>query len=122
MVPEEIVNATLNEGFEECALRRSSARVRWPARRSVCCSSEEGAITPAAEWFVESFSLVEDVLREIRDDLPPGFFRQLPARAIPPSSAWPPGLSSPTPTAVSIPRPSGSSFGDGRQADEREQT
>jgi cyclic beta-1,2-glucan synthetase len=36
------------------------------------------AITPAAEWLVDNFFIVEEQLREIRDDLPPGFYRKLP--------------------------------------------
>src|SRR5579863_8227345 len=41
----------------------------------------EQAITPAAEWFVDNFYIVEEQLREIRDDLPPGFYRKLPKLA-----------------------------------------
>src|ERR1700737_3758567 len=37
-----------------------------------------GTITPAAEWLVDNFYIVEEQLREIRDDLPPGFYRKLP--------------------------------------------
>src|SRR5438093_5634136 len=42
---------------------------------------EERAITPAAEWLVDNFHLVDEQLREIRDDLPPGFYRELPKLA-----------------------------------------
>ena len=35
-------------------------------------------ITPAAEWLLDNFYIVEEQLREIRDDLPPGFYRKLP--------------------------------------------
>ena len=42
---------------------------------------EESATTPAAEWFVDNFHIVEDALREIREDLPRGFYRQLPKLA-----------------------------------------
>jgi cyclic beta-1,2-glucan synthetase len=42
---------------------------------------EERAITPAAEWLVDNFHVVDEQLREIRDDLPPGFYRQLPKLA-----------------------------------------
>jgi cyclic beta-1,2-glucan synthetase len=41
----------------------------------------EHAITPAAEWLVDNFHIVDEQLREIRDDLPPGFYRQLPKLA-----------------------------------------
>ena len=37
-----------------------------------------GTITPAAEWLVDNFYIVEEQLREIRDDLPGGFYRKLP--------------------------------------------
>src|ERR1700675_2638632 len=38
-------------------------------------------ITPAAEWLVDNFYIVEEQLREIRDDLPIGFYRKLPKLA-----------------------------------------
>jgi cyclic beta-1,2-glucan synthetase len=43
--------------------------------------SHEQAITPAAEWLLDNFYIVEEQLREIRDDLPPGFYRRLPKLA-----------------------------------------
>jgi len=42
---------------------------------------DEQAITPAAEWFVDNFHIVDEQLREIIDDLPPGYYRQLPKLA-----------------------------------------
>jgi cyclic beta-1,2-glucan synthetase len=42
---------------------------------------EERPITPAAEWLVDNFHIVEDQLREIREDLPAGFYRELPKLA-----------------------------------------
>ena len=41
----------------------------------------ERTIIPAAEWLVDNFYIVEEQLREIRDDLPPGFYRKLPKLA-----------------------------------------
>ncbi len=65
--------------------RPLSSRVRDSGRVLLRCYRElaavireEGAITPAAEWFVDNFHIVDDVLREVREDLPPGFYRQLP--------------------------------------------
>ena len=69
----------------------------------------EQAITPAAEWFVDNFFIVEEQLREIRDDLPPAFTancpNSLPAiwRAFRASLASL-GRSSRTTTAASIPK------------------
>jgi cyclic beta-1,2-glucan glucanotransferase len=39
---------------------------------------QEYAITPAAEWLVDNFHIVDEQIREIRDHLPPGFYRELP--------------------------------------------
>jgi cyclic beta-1,2-glucan synthetase len=41
----------------------------------------EQSITPAAEWLLDNFYIVEEQLREIRDDLPVGFYRKLPKLA-----------------------------------------
>ncbi|WP_245259717.1 glucoamylase family protein [Methylopila sp. 73B] len=35
-------------------------------------------VTPAAEWLLDNYHLVEDQIREIREDLPGGYYRQLP--------------------------------------------
>ncbi len=42
---------------------------------------EEHAITPAAVWLVDNFHIVDEQLREIRDDLPPGYYHKLPKLA-----------------------------------------
>src|SRR5258706_3204865 len=42
---------------------------------------EEHAITPAAEWLVDNFHIIEEQIREIIDDLPPGFYHELPKLA-----------------------------------------
>ena len=51
--------------------------------------SEERAITPAAEWLLDNYHLVEEQIREIRDDLPPGYYRQLPKLADGPFAGYP---------------------------------
>src|SRR5215813_2886635 len=35
-------------------------------------------ISPAAEWLVDNFHIVEQQLRQIREDLPKGYYYQLP--------------------------------------------
>jgi cyclic beta-1,2-glucan synthetase len=50
---------------------------------------EERAITPAAEWLADNFHIVDEQLREIRDDLPPGFYRELPKLADGPLAGYP---------------------------------
>jgi len=39
---------------------------------------DEYSITPAAEWLVDNFHVIDEQLREIHDDLPPDFYRELP--------------------------------------------
>ena len=38
-------------------------------------------VTPAAEWLIDNFHLIEENIRQIRADLPAGFYRQLPKLA-----------------------------------------
>ena len=47
------------------------------------------AITPAAEWLLDNYHLVEEQIRDIRDDLPPGYYRQLPKLAAGPFAGYP---------------------------------
>ena len=47
------------------------------------------ATTPAAEWLLDNYHVVEDQIREIRDDLPSGYYRQLPKLADGPFAGYP---------------------------------
>jgi cyclic beta-1,2-glucan synthetase len=51
--------------------------------------NERRAITPAAEWLVDNYYLVERQIREIRSALPPGYYRQLPKLAEGPFTGYP---------------------------------
>jgi cyclic beta-1,2-glucan synthetase len=51
--------------------------------------SKERVITPAAEWLVDNFHVVDEQIREIHDDLPPGYYRQLPKLSEGPLSGYP---------------------------------
>src|SRR5213594_741816 len=42
---------------------------------------EEHTISPAAEWLVDNFHIVEEQVREIREDLPKGYYHELPKLA-----------------------------------------
>jgi len=47
--------------------------------RAIAAAARDGqAATPAAEWLLDNFHVVEIQIREIREDLPPGFYRELP--------------------------------------------
>ena len=69
---------------------RDNGRVLLAAYRTIGAAiREERAITPAAEWLVDNFHIAEEQIREIRDDLPRGFYRQLPKLAEGPLAGYP---------------------------------
>ena len=69
---------------------RENGRVLLEAYRAIAVAiGEERAITPAAEWLVDNFHIVEEQICEIRDDLPRGFYRQLPKLADGPLEGYP---------------------------------
>jgi cyclic beta-1,2-glucan synthetase len=77
-------------GRRLAARLRENGRVLLDAYRAIADAiREERAITPAAEWLVDNFHVVEEQIREIRDDLPRGFYRQLPKLADGPLEGYP---------------------------------
>ncbi|HVT56909.1 MAG TPA: glucoamylase family protein [Thermoanaerobaculia bacterium] len=67
-----------------------NGRVLLESYRTIAAAiRDERAITPAAEWLVDNFHLVEEQLREIREDLPAGFYRQLPKLVNGPLQGYP---------------------------------
>ncbi len=67
-----------------------NGRVLRDANRAIAeAVQEERWITPAAEWLVDNFYIVDEQLREIRDDLPAGFYRELPKLADAPLAGYP---------------------------------
>ena len=51
--------------------------------------NDQQAVSPAAEWLLDNFHLVEQQLRQITEDLPSGFYRQLPKLAEGPFVGYP---------------------------------
>jgi cyclic beta-1,2-glucan synthetase len=49
----------------------------------------EHVISPAAEWLVDNFHIVDDQVREIREDLPKSYYRELPKLADGPLQNYP---------------------------------
>jgi cyclic beta-1,2-glucan synthetase len=67
-----------------------NAAVLLNAYRVNAKAIDEGrTITPAAEWLVDNYHLVEKQIREVRSDLPPGYYRQLPKLAEGPFAGYP---------------------------------
>ena len=58
---------------------RENAHVLLAAYRSVAETiREKSEITPAAEWLLDNFHIVEEQIRGIRDHLPGSYYRRLP--------------------------------------------
>jgi cyclic beta-1,2-glucan glucanotransferase len=67
-----------------------NAAVLLAAYRASAVELEIGhGVVPAAEWLLDNYHLVEAQIREIRDDLPPGYYRQLPKLADGPFAGYP---------------------------------
>ncbi len=69
---------------------RDNESVLLAAYRAIAAAAGEGrAISPAAEWLLDNYHLVEEQIREIREDLPPSFYRLLPKLANGPLTGYP---------------------------------
>ncbi|MBW8885099.1 MAG: glycosyl transferase, partial [Planctomycetia bacterium] len=58
-------------------------------RAIVRATSAHRAITPAAEWLLDNFHVIDEQIREIKIDLPAGFYRMLPKLASGPLQGYP---------------------------------
>jgi cyclic beta-1,2-glucan synthetase len=59
-----------------------NGRTLVAAYRNLVDAVRQGdAISPAAEWLLDNFHIVEEQLREIREDLPKSYYRELPKLA-----------------------------------------
>jgi cyclic beta-1,2-glucan synthetase len=69
---------------------RENGRVLLAAYRAIVSATRDNyPITPAAEWLIDNFHIVQDQIREIRRDLPPRFYRELPKLAEGPLAGYP---------------------------------
>jgi len=67
-----------------------NARVLLAAYRASAAELEAGRrVVPAAEWLLDNYHLVEKQVREVRTDLPPGYYRQLPKLSSGPLAGYP---------------------------------
>ncbi len=69
---------------------KENAGVLLAAYRSSARALQGGQpVTPAAEWLLDNYHLVEEQVRQIGDDLPPGYYRQLPKLSDGPFKGYP---------------------------------
>lgn len=67
-----------------------NASVLLAAYRACGVTLAEGRdIVPAAAWLLDNYHLIEAQIREIRGDLPPGYYRQLPKLSEGPFAGYP---------------------------------
>ncbi|TAK83856.1 MAG: glycosyl transferase [Betaproteobacteria bacterium] len=84
------ISARPTRGRSLAARLKHNESVLLEAYRAIASAVGEGrSITPAAEWLLDNYHLVEEQIREIRDDLPPGYYRQLPKLAAGPFAGYP---------------------------------
>ncbi len=84
------VHAALTSGKSLVVRLRDNERVLLAAYRSIAAAVDAGrTITPAAEWLLDNFHLVEKQVREVRTDLPAGYYRQLPKLSDGPLAGYP---------------------------------
>src|SRR2546425_818902 len=84
------VMSELEKGRRLLPRVEDNGRVLREAYRAIAKAiREDRAITPAAEWLVDNFHIVDEQLREIRDDLPAGFYWQLPKLTEGPLAGYP---------------------------------
>jgi cyclic beta-1,2-glucan synthetase len=61
---------------------RDNGRILEAAYKALVEALREGrAISPAAEWLVDNYHIIEEQLREIRHDLPKSYYHELPKLA-----------------------------------------
>src|SRR3546814_635262 len=58
-------------------------------RASAAALGDGDDIEPAAEWLLDNYHLIDEQVREIRNDLPAGYYRQLPKLAEGPFAGYP---------------------------------
>ena len=78
----QIITTVVSRGRPLLPRVLENGRVLLDSYRAIARAiQEEHAITPAAEWLVDNFHIVDEQLREIQDDLPTGYYRKLPKLA-----------------------------------------
>jgi cyclic beta-1,2-glucan synthetase len=84
VVPEAVAGRRLAPRLD------ANAEVLTEAYRAILAATRaRRPITPAAEWLLDNYHVVDEQIREIRDDLPPGFYRLLPKLAEGPLAGYP---------------------------------
>ena len=86
----QTVAARATRGLPLASRLASNGAVLLSAYQSIVKAIDDGRqITPAAEWLIDNYHLVERQIRQISTDLPPGYYRQLPKLVAGPLAGYP---------------------------------
>jgi cellobiose phosphorylase len=67
-----------------------NARALAEAYRQInAAAAREETLTPDAEWLLDNYYIIDEVLREVRHDLPRGYYRKLPKLTDGPLAGYP---------------------------------
>jgi cyclic beta-1,2-glucan synthetase len=78
----QTVTETPRKGFKLAPRAHDNGRVLLQAYQAIIETvRKQRAITPAAEWLIDNFHIIEEQLRDIHDHLPLEFYRELPKLA-----------------------------------------
>ncbi|MGE5275853.1 MAG: GH36-type glycosyl hydrolase domain-containing protein [Acidobacteriota bacterium] len=90
LAAEQLVHPRKRRGRRLLPRLRENARVLIRSQRAIAeASRQTRTVSPAAEWLLNNFHIVEEQVREIQEDLPPGFYRELPKLASGPHDGYP---------------------------------
>ncbi|HEY1434385.1 MAG TPA: glycosyl transferase, partial [Thermoanaerobaculia bacterium] len=82
LAAEQAVYPTRRRGRRLLPRLRENARVLLQSHREIAAASKAtSTISPAADWFLNNFHIVEEQIREVLQDLPEGYYRELPKLA-----------------------------------------
>ncbi len=70
-------------------LEANGRKLEYAYKTLVKAISKGSAISPAAEWLIDNYHIVEEQLREIRQDLPKGYYQELPKLSSGPLANYP---------------------------------
>lgn len=80
-----LAQAVVSKSFPDNALAnrlKENSVVLLQAHQAIAVTaSEKRTVTPAGRWMLDNYHVVEAQIRQIHDDLPPGFYRELPKLA-----------------------------------------
>ena len=65
-------------GFDLLARLEDNKNELVKVHRALTDAARDEPLTPSAEWLVDNFHIIEEQLREVRQDLPRKFYRELP--------------------------------------------